>query len=146
MAVNNEYIRLNRFKREDRYWIQEVPEKSVPVKSNFAYDLSLNPTKGEIVDYQAINASILMIILSNFGEHPFRPNLGSSAQNMPFESFQLNQNYDGLAGEIERIETRIKVLDITVEADPDNHSLKLNIPYMVLNTGEVAEFDQRLSM
>lgn len=146
MAVNNEYIRLNRFKRDDRYWIQEVPEKSIPIKKNFAYDLSLNPTKGEIVDYKAINASILMIILSNFGEHPFRPYLGSSAQNMPFESFQLNMNHDELAEEIEKIETRIKVLGINITADPDNHSIKLNIPYMVIDTGDVSEFDQRLSM
>ena len=146
MAVNNEYIRLNRFKREDRYWIQEVPEKSVPIRSNFAHDLSLNPTKGEIVDYQAINASIMMIILSNYGEHPFRPRLGSSAQTMPFESFQLGVDYNELGAEIERIETRIKVLGVNVEANPDNHSIRLNIPYMVLDDGSISEFDQRLAM
>ena len=47
MPVNNEYIRLNRYKRSEYHWIVEDPVKSTPIEKPFALDLSLNLARRE---------------------------------------------------------------------------------------------------
>lgn len=150
MGVNPEYIRLNRYKRPQRYWIEEAPEKSVPVDVPFAYDLSIRPiSKGEVRDYEAINSSIAMILLSSRGEHPFRPILGSSAQMTPFELFSSPGGSSDfaaiIAGEIESIERRVKVLRVESSASEDNHSITVSIAYMVLDTGKIGIYQDAFS-
>ena len=145
MAVNPEYIRLNRYKRPEYHWIVEVPEKSVPKELPFAYDLSANPvSNGEVRDYKAINASITMILLSAKGEHIFRPWLGSVAQTTPFERFASATNISDfaaqIASDIESVERRIKVLDVKCSVSEDNHSITVSVPYMVLDNGKVGVY------
>ena len=144
MPVNNEYIRLNRYKRSEYHWIVEDPVKSTPIEKPFALDLSLNPALGESSNYKSISDSITMIILSSYGEHIFRPWLGSSLQTMTFENF--GEWSGDLASEIEKIETRVKVVNSSVLADPDNHTLRIDITYMVLDTGDIGEYSQHLAM
>lgn len=150
MAVDQDYIRLNHFRRPSSYWGVVAPEKATPIEKPFAYDLSVNAlSKGEVTDYKAINASITMIVLSVRGEHIFRPYIGSSIATSVFENYTPAKNQallKALTEEIEAVETRIKVLDARAYVDPDNHTMTLNIPYMVLETGELAEYNQKLAM
>ena len=149
MAVNPEYIRLNRFKRSDYHWVVEAPEKSVPKTDPFAEDFSFNIlSKGVVADYEAINASISMIVLSTAGDHIFRPWLASVAQTTPFEPFsKVRATFpDDLKSDIERLEKRIKIIDLNTAVSEDAHELELRIRYVVVAGGGVGEYSQKLAM
>lgn len=149
MAVNEEYVRLNHFKRSEYHWVVEAPEKSVVKEKPFAYDISpFVISKGEVIDYEAINSSITMIILSLRGDHIFRPWLGSSIQATPFElmkraSIDMKER---LKEEVEKIEKRINVLNVSVEASEDSHVLEVNLKYIVIGSGTLGEYSQKLAM
>lgn len=147
MRVNPEYIRLNRYKSNTVEWTKkDISPKNV----DFALDLSFEPfSRGEVLNEAAINASITMIILSSHGEHIFRSWLGSYLQSAPFELFSAPASRDlgdQLKKDVEAIEKRIKIINSEVWADPDTHTLTVNLTYAILPTGTIGMYSQKLAM
>lgn len=155
MAVNPEYIRLNRYKYPREQWVFDSKkselESKVGVEPHFAYDLSHNVfTKGEVFDEKAINESITLLLLTMKGELIFRPNVGTSLPTVPFENMTTsinNEIVNTVLNEIESVEQRISFVrsECKVFVYPDENSIDMSLKYYILRTGEVGEYKQKIS-
>ena len=155
MAVNPEYIRLNRYKYPRQQWVFDSKkrelESKVGVEPHFAYDISHNVmTKGDVFDEKAINESLTLLLLTMKGELIFRPDVGTSLPTVPFENMTSTNN-NAIIGtvleEIEAIERRIAFIksDCNVFIYPDENTIDLNLKYYILKTGEIGEYQQKIS-
>ena len=96
-----------------------------------------HPVTDDIVtvkDNAAISQAIVNLLLTNKGERPFQPNLGSQIYKTLFEPLDY-----GTAGIIrsavievlEKYEPRISVTEISVEPDFDNNSYSVLLSYSI---------------
>ena len=155
MAVNPEYIRLNRYKYPKEQWVFDTKkmelESRVAVKPHYAYDLSHNvESKGEVFDEKAINESITLLLLTMKGELIFRPNVGTSLPMVPFENMTSEHNnsiIENVLNEIEAIEQRITFIrpDCRVNVYPDENSIDMILKYIILENGLVGKYQQKIS-
>ena len=106
-------------------------------------DLDLNfnihPVRKDINTHKneyAIINSIKNLILTNYYERPFQPELGSNIRRLLFE------NVDSLvAAQIERaisevignFEPRAQVSKVTASPDPDNNLYKIQLEFYIVN-------------
>ena len=114
--------------------------------SDFLVDLNRHPVSGDIVRFvneQAVIRSIKNLILTDRGERPYQPLLGSNVRKMLFELSGTGSGDEiiGLIKEtIERHEPRAKILDIQGNDDPDNNAISVSITIMILNKQDPINF------
>ena len=148
MALNEEYLRLNLYKKPaDAIRNLEVQTEK------FAYDLHYNVfTRGEVTDYEAISVSITNILLTSFNEILFKNNLGSSVSFMLFSNASNTEFaetlVDRIIAEILLYETRIDIVQskVMVSIDRDIHTLDIEIPYVIKQSGLTSLYKQRISV
>ena len=102
-------------------------------------DIDLNFTKNPVTndasilnDVNAIKAAVRNIILTDLGERPFNPNLGSSVRGLLFEPATPIT-----AGAIEtrvkncllNFEPRIEILQLNVSVSPDENAFELTLGF-----------------
>src|SRR5688500_1969904 len=66
-----------------------MPVSREPGYSDLDLDFLSNPTTGDVVKktgYDAIKRAVRNLILTNFYERPFRPDVGSNAQKLLFDN------------------------------------------------------------
>ena len=148
MALNEEYLRLNLYKKP-RDTIRNLEVQTEP----FAHDLHYNVfTKGEVTDYDAINVSITNILLTQFGELLFNLNIGSSLSLTIFSEINSvdagEQILDELIEEVQRVETRIIIVSsqASLNIQPDKHTMEIELPYVIKQSGVSSSFKQRISI
>jgi|TARA_R110001592_G_scaffold284251_2_gene552580 phage baseplate assembly protein W len=148
MALNEEYLRLNLYKKPaDTIRNLEVQTEK------FAYDLHYNVfTRGEVTDYEAISVSITNILLTSFNEILFKNNLGSSTSFILFGNAS-NTEYsetlvDRIIAEILLYETRIQIVEsnVMVNINRDTHTLDIEIPYVIKQSGLTSLYKKRISV
>lgn len=106
--------------------------------SDLNLDFNMNPFTGDIIkatNAEAIKKSFRNLILTNYFEVPFHPEIGSSIRGMLFE------NYTPLTNEFlktkirelaEEKEPRVKIRSIEIIQEQDYNSLKLDITYQII--------------
>ena len=145
MSINDEFMRLNYYKRPKEYIQSEVQINP------FAYDYSYNIfTVGEVTDYEAINVSITNILLSLFGQWLFELGEGSSLGTAVFENFE-SESYaenvlDTVIREIQSQETRITInkTESNLLIDFDNNAITFLISYIVNQSGIESIFEKKI--
>jgi phage baseplate assembly protein W len=97
------------------------------------------PVTGDVslrYDDQAVIASVRNLLLTNFYERPFQPNLGSNLSGLLFEP-ATNITSSILADEIRNVisnfEPRAQINSINVTLAPDNNSFNVFISFFIGN-------------
>lgn len=116
--------------------------------SNYS-DLNLlfmpNPITGDInpiKDIEAIKKSVINLILTNFYERPFQPEIGCGVRGLLFEPadpITISDLEDAAQQVLDNFEPRVRVISISATDDPDNNSYIMTIYFQILSTEQVAE-------
>ena len=87
-------------------------------------------------DDQAVIRSVRNLLLTNFYERPFQPNLGGNIDRLLFEPAN-NLTASLIKNEIQNVitnyEPRAKIDDIVVNADIDNNSFVISLSFYIGN-------------
>ena len=106
---------------------------------------------GEIYKKQdagAVKQSIKNLILTNHLEKPFLPNFGGNMRALLFELADediADDVVDDVVFAIEKYEPRARILNISVNENPDYNSITLRIEFQVVSTEEIVELNTTLS-
>jgi phage baseplate assembly protein W len=98
-----------------------------------------HPVTGAVtrkVDRDAVRQSVKSLILTNFYERPFKPDIGCSIRNFLFELWTpaVRQQMENAVLEvIKNYEPRARVLRVAVFDQPDMNTLTVSVAFMVKN-------------
>jgi phage baseplate assembly protein W len=103
----------------------------------------LNPVTKDVIadiDDQAIRTSMVGLILTNKGERPFLPLVGSNIKSYLFENSNSSTRFD-IARDIDEtignFEPRVDVIRVEVsDEDIDNNKFKVDIFYKIVTDTE----------
>jgi phage baseplate assembly protein W len=104
-----------------------------------------NPVTGDInpiKDIEAIKKSVINLILTNFYERPFQPEIGCNVRGLLFEPadpITISDLEDAAKQVLDNFEPRVAVLDVSATDDPDNNSYSMTIQFQILSTEQVSE-------
>lgn len=126
-----------------------VGRATVVARDSLFTDLDLqfvpNPVTGDInplKDIEAIKKSVVNLILTNFYERPFQPEIGCGVRGLLFEladAITISDLEDAAKQVLENFEPRITVLDITTSDDSDNNAYTMTIMFQIISTEQIAE-------
>lgn len=93
----------------------------------------------KVTNEKAVSQSIKNLILTNLGERPFQPNIGSDVTTLLFEP-----NFSDTTDLVEKLirncievnEPRAILQEIIFPEQTDEHSLEITIVYQVINNPE----------
>lgn len=105
-------------------------------------DLRFNahPVTGDIVplyDVDAIKASVRNLILTQFFERKFHSEIGSQVNGLLFENHSPLLEVllkRAITNTIDNFEPRVRLIDVYVNAAPDNNSVYIQIEFRIINT------------
>jgi phage baseplate assembly protein W len=104
-------------------------------------DLTFNrtPVKNDVAisyDDQAVIRSVRNLLLTNFYERPFQPNLGSNINKLLFEPVN-NLTSGNLKADIENViknyETRVSIDEIIVTPNADENAYYITLQFYIRN-------------
>jgi phage baseplate assembly protein W len=126
-----------------------LTKSRVVARDSLYSDLNLslipNPVTGDINpvrDTEAIKKSVVNLILTNFYERPFQPEIGSGVRGLLFEladPITISDIEDAAQLVLENFEPRISVLEVIAVDDADNNSYTLSITFQILSTEQIAD-------
>jgi phage baseplate assembly protein W len=99
-----------------------------------------HPVTGDIMqitDEQAIKASVRNLVLTNFYERKFHPEIGSQITSLLFEPYSMMLDImikTAVSETIVNHEPRVKLIDVVVNSSPDNNSIYITIEFVIVNT------------
>jgi phage baseplate assembly protein W len=96
-------------------------------------------TKGiqPITDINAIKQSVKNLVITNFGERPFQPEIGSSISNLLFENadfFVGDRMRSEILRVLNRFEPRVEDVVVRIFESIDTHSIRVDIGFRIVNT------------
>ena len=107
--------------------------------SDLDLNFNIHPVRKDIsksIGPMAVVNSIKNLILTNYYERPFQPDIGSNVRRLLFENLD-NITATTLKNEIERTianyEPRATVKAINVKADFDNNGFKVYLEFFIVN-------------
>ena len=121
--------------------------------SDFHLDFTPHPNSGDITtlfDINSIKQSVKNLILTNKGERPFNPRLGSNVRGLLFEPadpFTALDIKEAIKETINNYEPRVKLLDVTVKDNSDANRYRVEIEFQILTTletGDVSFYLERI--
>lgn len=98
------------------------------------------PVSGDVsvkIDEMAIKQSIRNLILTNNYERPFHPEIGSQINSLLFENYTpltVTVLQETITNTINNHEPRVKLLQVKVIGNPDEHEIDVQIAFSILNT------------
>lgn len=123
--------------------------KAITTSRNATYtdvDLTFEPKpSGDVfkkTDAAAVKQAVKNILLTNFGEKPFRPFYGGDLNRFLFsldEEFDETEIADRVRTAISNHEPRAIVRSVTPEIESDQNSIKVTVKFQVVNTLEIVD-------
>ena len=110
--------------------------------SDFHMDFFRNPVSLDLAlnrDEEAVKQSIRNLLLTDRGERPFQPNLGSDLRKMLFENLTPNTSLtmrEMVRETIEQYEPRAQLIGVDIIATPDANAVRVVIVFNVINSEE----------
>ena len=114
---------------------------------DFDFNFIANPNNGDVskkVDTEAVKQSVRNLILTNRGERPFQPFLGSNVRGLlfelgdPFTALELQKE---ITNTIDNFEPRVELIDVRVTDELDNNRFKIQIYFAIVSTGQQENVD-----
>lgn len=90
-------------------------------------------------DAAAVKQAIKNLLLTNYGEKPFRPYYGGDLNRFLFqndEEFDEIEIQDRVANAIVSYEPRAILRQVVAKVTPDQHSVDIEVKFQVVNTAE----------
>jgi phage baseplate assembly protein W len=125
-------------------------QKSILVSRNRPYadlDITLEPHPEfhdivPLYDTDAVKSAVRNLVLTNFNERPFQPNLGSNLRALLFEPAD-NITIGAIRSNIERVirkyEPRVDQVQVDVEDQSDNNAYRVTVTFRVINLSDTTE-------
>jgi phage baseplate assembly protein W len=91
----------------------------------------------KVTDIQAVKRSVRNLVLLNFYEKPFHPEIGSGIRDMLFENmspitaFALTKKIEDV---IENFEPRVRLISVRADPNLDRNEYEVTIEFFVVNT------------
>lgn len=130
--------------RADRYTqLDKIPD----LFSDFLVDLTPHPITKDLSrsrNDQAIKNSIRNLVLTNYGERFFQPNIGSSVNRSLFEpddAFLENDIVDSITRTIAANEPRATVVNVSVVPTNQDNSIRIDITFFIINNMQLQSVD-----
>ena len=112
-------------------------------KQDIFSDLDLafiaHPINGKLTrktSREAVRQSVKSLILTDFYERPFKPDIGCSIRYLLFELFtpMVKQQMENAIREvINNYEPRANIIELLVEERPDMNALTVSVAFMIVN-------------
>jgi phage baseplate assembly protein W len=124
-----------------------MPEPKKDLFSDLSLTFTAHPVTGELArkkNREAVKQSVKSLILTDFYERPFKPNIGCSIRNSLFELFTpiTQQTMENAVRDvIANYEPRADVVDVIVEATPDDHFLAVSVVFYIKNDPNPVDLD-----
>lgn len=115
--------------------------------SDFLTNLDAHPITNQVarvVDVDAVAQSIRSLVLTNLGERPFQPNIGSDVLASLFEpadEITSTRIIESVRNVIEYNEPRANLLDVEVTLGPNENSMVVTIIFSIINSREPQRLD-----
>lgn len=123
--------------RADRYTqLQKIPD----LFSDFLTDLTPHPITGDVAQVRndkSVRQAIKNLVLTNYGERPFQPRIGSTVNDSLFEPndvFAYQDIEDSIRRTIALNEPRATVLRVDVDQGVDQNSISAVITFALINS------------
>lgn len=110
-------------------------------------DFDVHPTTKDVIrkfDVEAIKRSVRHLILTQFGEKPFQPEIGSRVMSLLFEPISPLSAIimeDEIRNTIENFEPRVRVTTVLVSAEVDSNRFDIQIIFDVIAINEQVRID-----
>jgi len=108
--------------------------------ADLALPFNLHPNTRDIrpiTDLNAIRSAVKNLVLTNFGERPFHPEIGGNVTGLLFETADFF-TANAMRGEIQRVlyrfEPRIENVVVQVFDDMDRNAFKVNIGFNITDS------------
>jgi phage baseplate assembly protein W len=132
--------------RADR--LSEIIKKR-EVYSDLPVNLNPDPmtaSLSKLTNEESIKRAIRNLILTEFGERFYQPEIGSRVRTLLFENasngnFLLEKLDSEIRRTIEQKEPRVKLLDVQTKSWSDDYSLSVNIIFTIINRIEPINLD-----
>ena len=117
----------------------QVTVNRVPDYSDLDLDFMMNPKTHQLIiktGNEAIKRSVRNLVMTNFYDRPFQSYIGSDVRSLLFENatpFTAVLLQDAITLCLQNFEPRVKVKEVVVSEDIDNHGYNARIEYIVLN-------------
>ena len=91
----------------------------------------------KVTDIQAVKRSVRNLVLLNFYEKPFHPEIGSGIRDILFENmspisaFALTKKIEDV---IENFEPRVRLISVRADPNLDRNEYEVTIEFFVVNT------------
>lgn len=110
--------------------------------SDIDTNLTINPISedvGRITNENAIRRSIRNLLLTDYYERPFKPDIGSNIRKLLFElitpiTIELLQK--GISDVINNYEPRANLIDVVCTPYEDNNAIDVTIVFSIINREE----------
>lgn len=102
-----------------------------------------NPVTGDVNpvrDIEAIKRSVINLIMTNFYERPFQPEIGSGVSGLLFEPadpITMHGIEEAIKRTLYNFEPRVRVLDVTSSFQEDDNSYSVTIEYQIISSNNV---------
>jgi phage baseplate assembly protein W len=118
-----------------------------PDYSDLDLDFQINPITGDINKKKGVDAikrSVRNLIFTNYYERPFKSEIGSDIRALLFDNVDLMTATfleDAIIKLINNFEPRVRLQQVKVVADIENHGFNVTIQYVEVNTETPATFN-----
>ena len=105
----------------------------------------VNPLNFDLIGLKNENAiarSVRNLVLTQRGERPFAPSLGSGVNGLLFEnmdSVTASVLRDEIVEVITNYEPRVELIDVTVTAVPDENAMNVRVQYRIIGVESPAQ-------
>lgn len=110
-------------------------------------NFSIHPIKKDVTkhinEYAVIN-SVKNLVLTNFYERPFRPEIGSGVRSLLFEmvdTIAAAQLERAISEVIANFEPRVSVSEIVAVPSPDENLYKIKLEFFIINNPNPISID-----
>ena len=120
------------------------------VYSDFLNGFTVHPITGSLAkttNYNAVRQSIKNLILTNYGERMFQPQVGSDILRHLFEpmnTLTAKDITDSIALTIKHNEPRARLIGVDVNESSDYNTVVVNIVFSLINTNAPVSMDVTL--
>ena len=110
------------------------------IYSDLGMPLLIHPGTNDInpiTDLNAIRQSVKNLVLTNFGERPFHPEIGTGITGLLFENadfFTANSIKAETLRVLRRFEPRVEDVVVQVFDDPDRNAFRIDVGYKIVDT------------
>jgi phage baseplate assembly protein W len=119
--------------------IELTPRASLDRFKDLDLNFTAHPMTGDITPLtgeDAIKRSVKNLVLLNFYEVPFNPQIGSDVHSELFENitpFTAANIKNAINDVINKFEPRVSIIDTFVDIDADRHAVNVKIEFRIVN-------------